>query len=63
MNLQDSHLFLHNKIGSTEEAVRGRQYGPRPSIQPEKRRLVLTDLGRIDAREQPLKCFMVLLSD
>ena len=32
------YFFIeHTKIRSTEEAVRGRQYGPCPSIQPEKR--------------------------
>ena len=53
------------KIRSTEEAVRGRQYDPCPSIPPEKRSFesVLTDLGRIDGRGRPLKCFLVLLSD
>ena len=29
--------YVGIKIRSTEEAVRGPQYGPRPSIQPEKR--------------------------
>ena len=33
-----------NNIRNTEAAVRGRQYGPRPSIQPEKRSFE----GRID---------------
>ena len=29
-------LFFHSILRSTEEAVRGHQYGPHPSIQPEK---------------------------
>ena len=36
-----------------------RQYNPRSVAS----RVVLTDLGRIDGRGRPLKCFLVLLSD
>ena len=35
------------------------QYNPRSVAS----RVVLTDVGRIDGRGRPLKCFLVLLSD
>ena len=66
-HLQHISIYANaSQTRSTEGAVRGPQYGPRPSIQPEKRRAILRDilrdLGRIEGRGRPLKCFFVLLS-
>ena len=51
------YTCMYIETRSTEGAVRGPQYCPFPSIQPEKRSLE----GSIEGRGRPLKCFLVLL--
>ena len=56
------YILKQEALQGPSEAVNTahvRQYSPRSVAS----RAVLTDLGRIDGRGRPLKCFLVLLSD